>query len=98
VLDVDAVTRCGVSPLATAVVLNVTATQPTSLGSLTIYPASLAQAPGTSNLNFHGGQTRANNALMMLSPDGQIKLRPVLSGGGTTHLIVDVVGFFIDPQ
>jgi hypothetical protein len=98
VLDVVAVTRCGISPLARAVAINITVAQPTSQGRVTVYPANLSQAPGTSTLNFRGGATLANNALVMLSSDGRLKLRPVLSDGGSTHLIVDVVGFFVDPQ
>jgi PKD repeat protein len=97
-LDVPAVTRCGVSPLATAVALNVTVLQPTGAGRLTVYPADLSQPPGTSTLNFRVGLTLANNTLLALSSNGRIKLRPVLPTGGSVHLIVDVAGFFIaDP-
>jgi hypothetical protein len=95
VLDVDAVTACGVSPLAGAVAINVTVFQPTGQGHLAAYPGNLAQPPGTSTINFGAGWTRANNALLGLSDDGRIKLRPVIAGGGSTHVIVDVVGFFI---
>jgi hypothetical protein len=35
-------------------------------GNLTLLPAGLPQ-PNTSVLNFSGGQTRANNTLLMLS-------------------------------
>ncbi|HYN22111.1 MAG TPA: PKD domain-containing protein [Thermoanaerobaculia bacterium] len=96
VLDVDAVTACGVSPLATAVALNITVTQPTGGGHLTVYAADLATPPGTSTLNFKAGDTRANNAIPMLSGDGQLKIRPVIAPSGSTHVIVDVVGFFIE--
>jgi PKD repeat protein len=96
ILDVVAVTRCGVSPLAHAVALNVTVVQTPGSGRVTVYPASLAQVPATSTLNFPAGITRANNALMMLSPDGKLKLRPVVNNGSSTHLIVDVTGFFVD--
>ncbi|HEX3129689.1 MAG TPA: PKD domain-containing protein [Thermoanaerobaculia bacterium] len=96
VLDVVAVTRCGVSPLAKAVALNVTVIQPGGSGRVTVYPANLS-IPATSTLNFPADVTRANNVLMMLSPDGRIKLRPVVNNGGSTHLVVDVTGFFIEP-
>ncbi|HVG11046.1 MAG TPA: PKD domain-containing protein [Thermoanaerobaculia bacterium] len=95
VLDVDAVTACGVSPLATSVAINVTITQPTGQGHLIAYPGSMAQPPVTSTVNFRSGMTRSNNALLALSGDGRIKLRPSVTGGGTTHVIVDVVGYFI---
>jgi len=96
-LDVAAVTRCGVSSLATAVAINVTVVQPSAQGYLIVYPADLQQPPGTSTLNFGAGQTRANNVLAKLSPDGKLKLRPLLGGGGAVHLVVDVTGFFIEP-
>ncbi len=95
-LDVVGITRCGVSPLATAVVLNVTVTQPTSQGHLTVYAADLAQPPPTSTLNFVAGATLANNAIVELSNDGKINLRPFVVASGSVHLIVDVVGFFIE--
>jgi len=96
-LDVVAVTRCGVSSLAKAVAINVTIVQPSGQGHLTVYPADLTQPPPTSTLNFRPAQTRANNALMKLSPNGRLKLRPSIAGGGTVHVIVDVVGFFVEP-
>ena len=97
VLQPSAVTRCGVSPLATAVVLNVTVTEPTGQGHLIVYPFDLSQPPGVSTLNFAAGQTRANNVVTGLSSDSdhRLKLRPVIAGGGSTHLIVDVAGFFV---
>jgi PKD repeat protein len=96
-LDVVGVTRCGVSPLATAVAINVTVTQTTAAGHLTVYPADLQQPPLTSTLNFGPNMTRANNAIAVLSADGKLKLRPVMSPSGSTHLVVDVVGFFVEP-
>jgi PKD repeat protein len=95
VLNVVAVTRCGVSSLATAVAINLTEVQPTGYGFINVYPGNLAQPPGTSTLNFSAGATRANNALVGLAPDGTLKLRPSMAGSGTVHLIVDVVGYFI---
>lgn len=98
VLDVVAVTRCGVSPLATTVALNVTVTQPTRSGYLQVYPANLSQPPFTSTLSFATNALRSNNAIVMLSSDDKLKLRPVLGGAGTTHVVVDVVGFFIEEE
>jgi PKD domain/Fibronectin type III domain len=95
VLDVVAVTRCGVSPLATAVVLNVTVAQTTGSGYLQLYPANLTQPPLTATITFAASMTRSNNAISMLPADGRIKLRPTVSGSGSTHVVVDVLGFFI---
>ena len=95
VLDVDRGHACGVSPLATAVAINVTITQPTGQGYLTVYPADLAQPPATSTLNFLAGMTRANNALPSCRATAGSSSARSLAGAGTTHVIVDVVGFFI---
>ncbi|HEX7181613.1 MAG TPA: PKD domain-containing protein [Thermoanaerobaculia bacterium] len=96
-LDVVGTARCGVSPLAVAVAINITVVQPTGAGYLTAYPANLSQPPATSTLNFRANMARANNAVLKLSPDGKLKLRPSIGNAGSTHVIVDVVGFFLDP-
>lgn len=94
-LDVVGIARCGVSPLAVAVAINITVVQPTGTGHLTAYPANLS-LPGTSTLNFNPNIVRANNAILKLSPDGKLKLRPFVTNSGSVHVIVDVVGFFLD--
>ncbi len=96
VLDIVGVTACGVSPLATTVALNITVTQTSGSGYLQVFPANLSQPPPTSTLNFAASMTRSNNALVMLSTDGRIKLRPFIPANGTTHVVVDVVGYFIE--
>jgi hypothetical protein len=53
--------------------------------------------PATSTINFAGGQTRANNTVVALSRDAQLRLAvgAELVGVGTTvHLIIDVNGYF----
>ena len=35
-----------------------------------------------------------NNAAVLLSLDGKLKIRPTLSAAGSTHAVVDVVGYF----
>ena len=71
------------------VVLNVTATQPSAGGYLTVY-ASMMPQPNTSNLNFAPGQTAANLVVVPLGPEGTIN---VFNATGTTHLVIDVVGW-----
>jgi hypothetical protein len=79
--------------------LNVTVTGATSGGSLTVYPGD-APVPQTSTVNFSAGQTRANNAVMLLSRngDGSLEIRssqtPVGGSAGQVHVIVDVNGYF----
>ncbi len=72
-----------------AVVINLTGTQPTASTFVTIYPAGEAR-PLASNLNLVGGQTRPNLVVAKVGADGQIAL---YNGGGSTHLIVDVMGW-----
>jgi hypothetical protein len=86
---------CGVPATARALALNVTVTSPTAGGHLTLWPADLPQ-PATSTLNFGGGQTRANNAIVPLATDGagSLAANALVLAAGSTHLIVDVTGYF----
>ncbi len=85
---------CGIPEGATAVAINVTSYQPAAPGRLTVHPGNLATS--TSTLNFSAGQTRSNNAVMPLALNGEgtLGITPVLEGGGTVHVIVDVSGYF----
>ena len=84
--------QCGVPPGAKAVALNVTVTEPTSSGFLTLYPAD-ESLPLASSINYSPGQTRANNATALLSVDGNLA---IFCGGaaGTVEAILDVSGYF----
>jgi len=86
---------CGIPATARAVAVNVTVTQPTGLGHLTLYSGDAAP-PLASTINFSAGQTRANNAIVSLTASGAgtLAARPVVLGGGTVHVILDVVGYF----
>jgi hypothetical protein len=87
VLDVTGV---GGGPAdATAVVLNVTATEPTASGWITVHPA--ANVPTASNLNFAPGQTVAVHVTATVGPDGNVRL---YNSHGRTHLVVDVAGWY----
>ncbi|MCU1391703.1 MAG: hypothetical protein JWM34_131 [Ilumatobacteraceae bacterium] len=82
-----AVPATGVS----AVALNVTATAPTAAGYITVFPAG-ATRPTASNLNYTPGQTIPNMVIASVGTSGQISLFNFTSG--TTHVIVDVLGYF----
>ena len=84
--------RCGIPPEANAVAVNVIVTQPTSAGFLTLYPLGVAP-PLASTINYGPGQTRANNAIIQLGSGNSIAVTCGQSSG-TTHVIIDVVGFF----
>jgi hypothetical protein len=86
---------CGIPATAKSVAVNVTVTQPTGIGYLILW-AGDAPVPSSSVINFGPGQTRSNNAILGLAAnaDGTLKVQPGISGGGTVHVILDVVGYF----
>ena len=73
-----------------AVALNVTVTNPTGAGFLSVYPSGVPR-PYASNVNFGVGQTIANMALVPVSADGQVVL---FNSGGSTDVVIDVLGWF----
>jgi glucose/arabinose dehydrogenase len=77
---------------AGAVVMNVTATQPTWDGYIVVFPTGDA-LPVASNLNFVANQTIANLVTIKLGLSGQVTLRN--GSAGTVQLIADVAGYFI---
>lgn len=83
---------CEVPTTARAVSLNVTATGATAPGHLRLHPADQL-VPGTSVLNFNLGATRANNAVLGLSPAGEFTIYCGMASG-STHVVVDVNGYY----
>jgi hypothetical protein len=73
--------------------VNVTVTQPTAAGHLTLLPAG-SSLPVASTVNFILGQTRANNAVVPLDSSGRFAVFDGQGTGQTAHLIVDVNGYF----
>jgi hypothetical protein len=80
----------GVPANADAVIMNVTATEPTADGFITVYPAGTAK-PTASNLNFVAGQNIANLVTAKVGTGGQVN---IYNFAGTTHVLFDVVGYF----
>jgi FG-GAP-like repeat len=80
---------CGVPGSARALSLNVTVTQQTAGGHLTLAPGG-APMPPTSTLNYVAVQTRANNVII----GGQGRLDVRCAQAGTAHLVIDVNGRF----
>ncbi|WP_411284434.1 hypothetical protein, partial [Lapillicoccus sp.] len=74
-----------------AVVLNVTVTEPAASGWITAYPNGTTM-PVASNLNFLAGQTVPNLVVVPVGPDGMVALTN--SSAGTVQLIADVSGYF----
>jgi len=81
----------------TAILLNVTATNPTSDGFITVYPTGDI-FPTTSNLNFKAGQTVANAVIVKLGvfPNTDFNTLLFYNSAGFTDIIVDVLGVFDD--
>ncbi|MET7864131.1 DUF1565 domain-containing protein [Micromonospora taraxaci] len=75
---------------ATAVVLNVTVTGPTTSGVLKVFPAGAA-LPAASNLNFVTGQTIPN---LVTTPVVGGKVSIHNESSGSTHVVADVAGYF----
>ena len=78
-----------------AVVLNVTVTQPTASGYLTVWPDQRAR-PASSNLNFTAGQSVPNLVQVAVGPNGRVAM--FNGSGGSTHVIADVAGYFTTPE
>lgn len=91
----EVTTRCGIPTTAKMVVANITVVGADGGGHLQVWPADQPR-PNTSVINFSAGQTRANNAVLVLSSDGlgRLAVQPVVVGGGTVQLIIDVSGYF----
>ena len=70
--------------------LNVTVTEPTAAGYLTVWPAG-RNRPLASNLNFVAGQTIPNAVSTGVNADGDIE---IYNSAGNTHVIVDVTGWY----
>jgi hypothetical protein len=75
-----------------AVVLNVTATNPTASSYVTAWPEG-AIRPLASNLNFVAGQTVPNRVIAKVGTGGKVDL---YNFNGKVDLVVDVGGYFTD--
>ena len=76
-------------PKLDGAVFNVTVTEPTAAGFVTVYPCGGAR-PVVSNLNYAKGQTVANLVAVQLNASGQACFY-VQRG---THLVVDLAGVY----
>lgn len=84
--------NCGIPVTAKAISVNVAVTGSTAAGNLRLHPGG-TQVPLVSAINYAAGQTRANNAVLVLNASGE------LAGfcgqaTGTVHFILDVNGYF----
>jgi hypothetical protein len=75
--------------VAAAVVLNITGTEATADGYVTVWPCGVPR-PTTSNLNLTAGSTSPNLVISKVGVNGTVCLY-TMSG---THLLADVMGYF----
>jgi hypothetical protein len=75
-----------------AVAVNVTVTQPTGSGFLTLFPTGTVR-PLAANLNFTPGKTVPNLVVVKLGTGGSVDM---FNSSGATHVIYDVTGYFTD--
>jgi hypothetical protein len=79
---------------ATAVTGNLTVVGQTKAGYVSLMPAS-DDTPATSTINFPLGDTRANGVTVPLSASGSL-WAVFKASGGTTDLIFDVTGYYVE--
>jgi hypothetical protein len=92
-ISVQITGRAGVpSKGISAVAMNVTVTDPTAVGFITLFPNG-TERPLASNLNFVAGQTIANFAVVPVGVDGKVA---AFNSAGDSHLIFDIAGYFSD--
>jgi hypothetical protein len=89
VLTVPVTGRMGIPADASAVVLNVTVTEPQGGGWLTVFPTG-DPMPNASNLNYSLGETIPNLVMAKVGSDGTVSIFTPT----TAHIIVDVSGWF----
>lgn len=81
----------GVPAIGTAaVLLNLTAVQPTANTFVTVYPAD-SKRPTASNLNARAGAVTPNTVLARLGAGGEVL---IFNNMGTVDLVADVMGYF----
>ena len=85
----------GIPLTATAVTGNLTVTQQSAAGFLTVTKTPLATPP-TSTLNFPVADNRANGVFAPLDGSGALSIVYKASvAGATTHVVLDITGYFV---
>ncbi|MGA2873302.1 MAG: hypothetical protein ABSF27_06930, partial [Candidatus Dormibacteria bacterium] len=90
-LNLQVVGIAEVPATATAVAINVTATDTTAPSFLTVYPTGEV-LPLSSNLNWGPGDTVANLAIVPVGTGGEVTL---YNSNGDVDVVVDLQGYFL---
>ena len=82
-----------VPPGATAIACNITITETIGSGFATVNPG-INEVISASTINWsHSDQTMANGIIVGIDDERRITL--IAGGGGSTHIIVDITGYFL---
>jgi hypothetical protein len=91
-ISTGAVTGALVPEKATAVAYTLTVTDTTGQGFLAVNPGGIV-AVSASSINWFGaGEILANTGVVKLGPGRALT---VVAGGGSTHFIIDIVGYYM---
>ena len=83
--------QAGIPADATSVWLNLTVADPTAATVLTAYPGPCGTPPLSSNVNARPQRSTASSVLVGIGDDGTVC---VLTYSGSSHIVVDVAGWF----
>jgi hypothetical protein len=84
--------RCAIPRTAKAIAVSIAVTDATQPGRLHLRADGTA-VPVAISISYGAAQTRSNNGLVALSPDGGIAVFAT-QAAGTVHLILEVTGYF----
>jgi hypothetical protein len=73
-------------------VVNVAAVRPTDAGSIDVGPAGVT--PPLPSFTHPANENVANLVMVPVGADGKIRVRN--NSAGTTHMIVDITGYFTE--
>lgn len=87
---------CGIPALATALVLSITAPQAEGNGYLRVGPAG-APVPTATFMNYTAGfnVTNGNTVKVRIGSGHNLRVQPFVA---RTHLIIDVLGYYVEPR
>jgi uncharacterized protein YkwD len=90
-VDIQVTGRGGIPTTdVAAVAMNVTVTQPSTGGYLTMFPAGTAR-PLAAHINFGPGETVSNLVVAKVGANGKVS---AFNPAGTTHVVIDVAGWY----
>ena len=92
----DVAGRLGIPAGAKAITGNLTVVGQTRAGYVTLATNPPPSLPATSTINFPAGDTRANGVTVKLSAAGGLSAVYKAPPGATTHLILDVTGYYLN--